>query len=86
MSARLHLENPMTVQRGYALRRSTASACQGERYVADKAGAGTDLERAAHPYQGYICMRIWEIRIEYAEKITGVMGLFSDKAYRIDVS
>ena len=57
MSARLHLENPMTVQRGYAFRGSTASACQGERYAADKAGAGTDLDRAAHPYQRSSRMR-----------------------------
>ena len=51
------LKNPMTVQRGYAFRGSTASACQGERYAADKAGAGTDLDRTAHPYQRYTCMR-----------------------------
>lgn len=56
--ARLHLENPMTIQRGYALRRSTASACQRERYAADKVGVGTDLDRTAHPYQRHTCMRV----------------------------
>lgn len=48
--ARLHLEIPLNVQRGYNLRRSTASACQGHRYAADKAGVGTDLDRTAHLY------------------------------------
>lgn len=47
----------MTVQRGYALRRSIASACQGGLYAADKAGAGTALGRTAPFYQGRVCMR-----------------------------